>query len=85
MEQKFEDLRVKITDAINIKIKTGLLPKDKEGYILVDGYINMQLQNELNGSIIIGGPTIPTVAIVGKSSALIYTFALKALLPDVIL
>jgi len=37
----------------------------------------------MGGAFVIGGPTVPAVAVVGKSTGLIYTFALKVLIPDI--
>lgn len=79
---RFEDYKERIQKAIEERLLNRLL-SEPEGFILIDGFANIQLQKELGGAFIIGGPTIPTVAIVGKSSGLIYTFALKVLLPNI--
>lgn len=50
---------------------------------IVDGFVNQPIQNELSGSIMIGGPTIPMVMLVGNKTGRVYYFALKALLPDI--
>ncbi|RYG59987.1 hypothetical protein EON64_19690 [archaeon] len=68
--------------AINEQLKKGVIPPDPKGYTLIEGIINMPLQQELRGTFL-GGPAIPTVAVVGNSSGIIYTFALKAILPSV--
>ena len=41
------------------------------------------MYKELTGAFVIGGPTIPMIAVVGNNSGRIYFFALKALLPDI--
>jgi hypothetical protein len=76
---KFSDYKQKIIEALN---KKGASLGVNEPVTLVDGFINQPIQNEISGSFVIGGPTIPMIMIVGKSSGRIYLFALKALLPD---
>jgi hypothetical protein len=75
---KFEDYKQKITEAIQARLRT--LPIAGEaGFTLVEGFIMQPLSNEASGNIVIGGPTIPMVAIVGNTSGKMYYFALKAL------
>ncbi len=45
--------------------------------------MSLPLQSEITGNITIGGPFIPMVGVVGKTSGRIYTYALKILLPDI--
>jgi hypothetical protein len=78
----FEQYKPKILAAIESKLKIGAI-SDPNGFILIDGFINMPLQKEMGGAFVIGGPTVPAVAVVGKSTGLIYTFALKVLIPDI--
>jgi len=78
---KFDDYKQRITDAIQEKLKAGLIAGEN-GFTLVEGFIMQPLSKELSGNLIIGGPTIPLVAIVGNTSGRMYYFALKALLPD---
>ncbi len=79
---KFEDEKANIQKEIEKKISTGVI-KDPAGFILIEGFINMPTQNEVGAAFVIGGPTIPTVAVVGKTTGLVYTFALKILLPNI--
>lgn len=78
----FEEHRKQIEDAINIRIKNGSI-KDPSGFILIDGFINMTSNKKIENSIIVGGPSIPCISVVGKSTGLVYTFALKVLLPNI--
>jgi len=75
---KFSEYKEQITKALNDK---GNSLGIQEPVTLLDGFINQPIYNELTGSFVIGGPTIPMIAVVGKSGR-IYFFALKALLPD---
>lgn len=75
---KFSEYKDQITKALNNK---GNSLGIQEPVTLIDGFINQPIYNELTGSFVIGGPTIPMIAVVGKSGR-IYFFALKALLPD---
>jgi hypothetical protein len=78
----FEQEKEKIQQAIEKRIAQGII-SDPGGFILIEGFINMPTHNEVGGAFVIGGPTIPTVAVVGKTTGLIYTFALKILLPNI--
>lgn len=80
-DNTFKKHKSDIEKAINKKLADGIL-SDKKGFTLIEGFINMPLQDQLGG-MVLGGPSIPTVAIVGNDSGLIYTFALKALLPNI--
>ena len=76
---KFSDYREKILEALKEK---GPSLGIQESVTLIDGFINQPIYKELTGAFVIGGPTIPMVAVVGNKSGRIYFFALKALLPD---
>lgn len=79
--KKFETHKQAITDAINLKLSAMDL-QDPEGFILIQGFINLPIQGSTN-SFSIGPKSIPTVVIIGKSTGLVHTFALKILLPGV--
>lgn len=82
--KKFEDLQSEIQKAIEQKVLIpGRLNSDPQGYILVEGFFNLPIQNDLGGGVILGGTTVPVVAIIGKTTGMMHYFALKALLPDV--
>ena len=76
---KFSEYKSQIIKSLNDK-KIDL--NITEPATLVDGFFNQPIQNEISGSFIIGGPTIPMIMVVGKKSGRIYYFALKAILPD---
>ena len=76
---KFEDLKQQIIDALNDRQKQLNI---HEPITLIDGFVNQPLQKEFTGGLVIGGPAIPMIAVVGSNSGRIYYFALKALLPD---
>lgn len=82
-EIKFEEYKDRITNKITENVLSKNILIDPEGFILLDGFFNIPFQPVLNGSINLGGPTIPAVAIIGKSTGLIHYFALKALIPDI--
>lgn len=74
---KFADVKEDILAALeNLPEESGIT--EKVG--LVDGFINNPLSRELTDSLIIGGPTVPMVLLVGEKTGRIYLFALKALL-----
>lgn len=76
---KFSEYKERITNALNSK---GNSLGIQETVSLIDGFINQPIYSELTGAFVIGGPTIPMIAVVGNSGR-IYFFALKALLPDI--
>lgn len=82
MSINFDDYKEEINKAIQLKINSGAI-NDPNGFILIDGFINMPINKEIGEAFIIGGPTIPAVAVVGKRTGIIHTFALKILLPQI--
>ncbi len=74
----FADYKQRITDAVQAKLQAVPIGGEN-GFTLVEGFIMQPLSSEVSGSFVIGGPTIPLVAIVGNTSGRIYYFALKAL------
>ncbi|HLD31318.1 MAG TPA: hypothetical protein VJB37_00250 [Patescibacteria group bacterium] len=75
---KFSDYKQRITDTIQARLQVAPIAGEN-GFTLVEGFIMQPLSNEVSGNIVIGGPTIPLVAIVGNTSGRMYYFALKAL------
>lgn len=75
---KFEEYKQRITDAIQVRLQQFPITGEN-GFTLVEGFIMQPLNNEVSSNIVIGGPTIPLVAIVGNTSGRMYYFALKAL------
>jgi hypothetical protein len=75
---KFADIKNQLCDVLEERIK-DLGAKEK--FTLIEGFFNQPIQNEISGNIMIGGPTVPMVAIVGNQSGRMYLFALKILLP----
>ncbi len=51
----------------------------RRGFTLLDGYFNQSFQAQLNSSIIIGGPTIPSVAVICNNCGFISHHAIGAL------
>lgn len=61
-EIKFEEYKDRITNKITENVLSKNILIDPEGFILLDGFFNIPFQPVLNGSINLGGPTIPTGA-----------------------
>ncbi|MDQ5912193.1 MAG: hypothetical protein QG568_408 [Patescibacteria group bacterium] len=79
---KFSDIKTELQAALGEKLKqTPIL--GEAGFTLIDGFMTLSLNGELSNNLIIGGPSIPTVGIVGNTSGRIYTFALKVILPNI--
>jgi hypothetical protein len=80
---KFEDYKQKITEAIQANLKLNPIDGDDE-FSLIEGFFNQPIQSEIAaGNILIGGITVPMVAIVGNKTRRMYFFPLKALLPEI--
>jgi len=78
---KFEDYKEKIIEALNkkgVKCSCG-----HTNFILVESFINQPIQKELTGALIVGGPTLPMIAVVCKNCGMVQFYALKALLPNI--
>jgi hypothetical protein len=81
---KFENYKKEITDALDKRLKAPGSPfVGESGFALIDGFFNQPFQKEMSGNFIIGGPTLPMIAIVGNTTGRIYFFALKVLLPNI--
>jgi hypothetical protein len=66
---KFEDYKESIINALKLIDTTK--------------FFNHLIQQEMNGTLILGGPSIPMIALLGIETGRIYYFALKKLLPDI--
>jgi len=75
----FADVKQEILAALN-KQREDLGITETVG--LVDGFINNPLSREVSNTLMIGGPTVPMIILVGEKSGRVYPFALKVLLPD---
>lgn len=79
---KFSDKKEEIQAALGEKLRQNPI-LGEAGFTLVDGFMTLPLQGEISNNVIIGGPSIPIVGIVGNTSGRIYTFALKVILPNI--
>ena len=76
----FEDIKDRIVAELNsrlMKVDLG------ERVTLVDGFFNEPFSKELSNSVVIGGPNVPMVMLVGNDTGRVYFFALKAILKDI--
>lgn len=83
MSVKFSDIKDELLAALQLRLKTTPIKEEAQGFELIEGFMTLPLQAEISNSVMLGGPSIPIIGIVGKASGRIYTFALKALLPEV--
>ena len=54
----------------------------EEEVTLINGFFNCPVQTEMTDTFIIGGSTVPMIAVYGNESGRVYWFALKVVLPD---
>lgn len=81
---KFEEYKEKIEVAL---IEKGFSLFDSKfatqgEYILLDSFINQPIQKEISGSFVVGGPTLPMVALVAVKTGEVKYIALKLIIPD---
>ena len=80
MALKFEDIKLKIIEELKKRVPDFRCPVCNKGeMILVEGFINHPLQDELAGGIVLGGKSVPTVAIVCKNCGHTMEFSVGAL------
>src|SRR5690348_3904420 len=81
----FQELRPRLEAALNQRIQTPGFLVDPQGYSLIEGFISVGLQDEIgnDAGFVIGGKSVPMVAIVGNSNGRVFYFAVTVLLPEV--
>ena len=79
---KFLDIKEELQNALQEKLKQAPIVGEA-GFTLIDGFMTLPLHGEISNNVIIGGPSIPVVGIVGNTSGRVYTFALKVILPRI--
>lgn len=77
---KFETFQVQILEAINLKIRRGLL-KDMQGFYLVDGFVELEAKNIFGGYYKTKGTPMPAVVFLNPDTGEVRLFAVKSLLP----
>jgi|FreactTroBogLake_1042271.scaffolds.fasta_scaffold14799_4 hypothetical protein len=74
---KFKDIQDDLIKALKP------LAKDlNEEVNLIDGFISAEFLEELNDNPVLGGPTVPMVALISEKSGRLYFYSLRMLLPD---
>jgi hypothetical protein len=79
---KFAEIKDQILAALETRSQKKSFGIEEKA-TLVEGFLNEPFSKELTNSIVIGGPTVPMIMLVGNESGKIYFFALKALVPGV--
>lgn len=81
---KFDEYKPKIVKALEkIVSKNQAARINRHEICLIDGFFNYPIQEEIAGEIIIGGITVPMIALVDEKTGRMYFYALKILLPDI--
>ena len=75
----FSEIKQELLQALEKSIENSVDIKEK--LILVDGFVNDPITNELTDALVIGGPRVPMVMLVGENTGRVYWFAVKTLLP----
>ena len=79
----FKEIGEDIRKILEKKFDSGVFPGEDEGLTLIEGIFMPLVQESVSHEIMLGGPVVPTIGVVGKRSGRIYYFALKKLLPDI--
>jgi hypothetical protein len=87
----FQDYRNKIMEALIArgyyfdapKVIAPGITSHTTTYTLLQSFINQPIQTEISGNVVIGGPTLPMVAIANNQTGQLEFFALRILLPDI--
>ena len=76
----FEEQKVKIVEELNKRIQNLQCPvcHSKE-MMLSDGFYYHPINKEVSGNLVIGGPSIPTVAVICKNCGYFMEFAVGIL------
>jgi hypothetical protein len=80
---EFKDIKHELGLKLNDLLKGGFISGEDDGFTMIEGILMQPIQNEISSSLMLCGPTVPSVAIVGNKSGRIYYFALKKLLPRI--
>ena len=80
---KFSEWKPRIQAGLKNNLRGISFPGETEGFTLVDGFLNHPIQDEVGGPFVIGGPSIPMIAIVGNKTGRMYYYALKAIVPNI--
>ena len=76
---QYEDCEFKIKKSLsNIKLQDAGINEPISDPL--EGFIRLPLRDKICEKIILGGPEVPCVGVVGKETGQIYLFALKALI-----
>jgi len=78
----FEEKKQDILNALNTNMPADMKTAEPDGFTLIEGFVSQPINKAISGAFIIGGPSIPMVAVVGNTTGRMYYFALKKLLPD---
>ena len=76
---RFKDIKDRIMSELEKRMdKTGI----SEKITLINGFLNEPFSKELSDALVVGGPKVPMVILVGNESGRIYLFALRELIDD---
>lgn len=74
---RFEDIQGKIEAEVTKRLRDRGCSPDQ--YQILPGFINPTLPAELSNQLILGGRTLPLIAVLNKNSGEVLFYALKAL------
>ena len=80
MVLKFDDVKTQVISELNKRVPNLVCPICKSGQmVLADGFISHQINKELTNSFLIGGSTVPVVAIICKNCGHVMEFSVGVL------
>ncbi len=78
---KFEEIKSDLLKKINVVV-IQLKLQDSQGFTLIEGFFNPLLPKEISKNIVLGGSSVPMIAVMENSYGRLHFFALKKLLPE---
>jgi hypothetical protein len=77
---KFSEIKEELQRNLEEKLKASPIPNEA-GFTIIEGFMSFSIQGDISNNVVIGGPVIPMIGIVGNTSGRIYMFALRILMP----
>lgn len=79
----FHDYKKEIEEGLSERLEGVTFPGETDGFTIIEGFFNAPIQNQLDGNVTIGGPSLPMIAAVGNRTGRVYYFALKVIAPNI--
>lgn len=80
---KFSEIKTEISNALEEKFKKNPIPENPK-LVLINGFVSLPVYQDFSSTeVMLGGPSIPLIGVIGMNTGQVYTFPLKAILPNI--